>query len=425
MCATSCLERATSCEEGDAVMARTLLLLGGSAQQVIAIQKAKECGYRTVVCDYLPDNPGQHHADAFYLVSTTDKDAVLEVARAEHADGVVAYASDPAAPTAAYVAEALGLPTNPRASVDILSTKTLFREHMRGIGLPCPQSVGIPADSSLAFAQEAVAALRFPIVVKPTDSSGSKGVTVLQSPDDVDRHLASALEFAKPFNRNGMLIAEEYIGGAVPHVVGGDIFVQDGRVRLWGFADCQRRPEHPTLPDMEVIPPNVAPWQLALIKKALQRLVESLGIRFGAMNIEAILDTDGTPYILELAARAGGNMLPVQLSDVSGIDVVRAVVMCAMGDDPGPLDWEPSNEYNLAYVLHSPVDGIYRGYTLSPQTERACYRRVIYQEPGAPVERFGNASGAMGILFFSFDDEPTLRDVAAHITDHVHVLVEK
>ena len=88
--------------------ARTLLLLGGSGQQVVAIEAAKRCGYRTVVCDYLPDNPGQHHADAFYLVSTTDRDAVLEVARAEGVMGVVAYSSDPAAPTAAYVAESLG-----------------------------------------------------------------------------------------------------------------------------------------------------------------------------------------------------------------------------------------------------------------------------------------------------------------------------
>ena len=92
---------------------KKLLLLGGSAQQVIAIETAKQMGYATVLCDYLPDNPGQYAADTFYLVSTTDREAVLAVARAERVDGVLAYASDPAAPTAAYVAEQLGLPGNP------------------------------------------------------------------------------------------------------------------------------------------------------------------------------------------------------------------------------------------------------------------------------------------------------------------------
>ena len=83
---------------------KKIMLLGGSAQQIIAIEKAKELGYFTVLCDYLPDNPGQYIADKFYQVSTTDKEAVLDVAKKENINGILSYASDPAAPTAAYVA---------------------------------------------------------------------------------------------------------------------------------------------------------------------------------------------------------------------------------------------------------------------------------------------------------------------------------
>ena len=92
---------------------KKILLLGGSYQQIVAIEAAKRLGYYTILCDYLNDNPGQKYADKFYLVSTTDKEAVLEVAKKEKIDGVIAYASDPAAPTAAYVAEKLGLEGNP------------------------------------------------------------------------------------------------------------------------------------------------------------------------------------------------------------------------------------------------------------------------------------------------------------------------
>ena len=80
---------------------KKILLLGGSAQQIVAIKTAKRLGYYTVLCDFLTDNLGQYEADKFYLVSTTDKNAVLEVAKKERIDGVLAYASDPAAPTAA------------------------------------------------------------------------------------------------------------------------------------------------------------------------------------------------------------------------------------------------------------------------------------------------------------------------------------
>ncbi len=84
---------------------KKLLLLGGSAQQVIAIETAKKMGYYTILCDYLTDNPGQYVADKFYLASTTDTDKILEISKKEDIDGIMAYASDPAAPTAAYVAE--------------------------------------------------------------------------------------------------------------------------------------------------------------------------------------------------------------------------------------------------------------------------------------------------------------------------------
>ena len=121
---------------------KTILLLGGSAQQIVAIETAKRLGYFTVLCDYLSDNPGQYVADKFYLVSTTDKDAVLEVAKNENVDGVLAYASDPAAPTAAYVAEKLGLPGSPYKSVEILCNKDRFRKFLSDNNFCTPKAKG-------------------------------------------------------------------------------------------------------------------------------------------------------------------------------------------------------------------------------------------------------------------------------------------
>jgi threonine dehydrogenase-like Zn-dependent dehydrogenase len=113
---------------------KKILLLGGSAQQIPAIEGAKKQGCYTVLCDYLPDNPGQYHADKFYCVSTTDKETILEIAVREKVDGILAYASDPAAPTAAYVAEKMGLPTSPYSSVEILTQKDKFRQFLKENG---------------------------------------------------------------------------------------------------------------------------------------------------------------------------------------------------------------------------------------------------------------------------------------------------
>ena len=121
---------------------KKILLLGGSAQQVVAIETAKRLGYYTVLCDYLDDNPGQYVADKFYLTSTTDKEAVLKVAMDEEVDGVLAYASDPAAPTAAYVAEKMSLPGNPYESVDILCNKDKFRKFLEENNFCTPNANG-------------------------------------------------------------------------------------------------------------------------------------------------------------------------------------------------------------------------------------------------------------------------------------------
>ena len=118
---------------------KKLLLLGGSAQQVVAIRSAKEMGYYTVLCDYLPDNPGQYVADKYYNASTTDVEAVYEIAKAEQVDGILAYASDPAALPAALVADRLGLPTNPPEAVRILGVKHEFRRFLQEQGFACPR----------------------------------------------------------------------------------------------------------------------------------------------------------------------------------------------------------------------------------------------------------------------------------------------
>ena len=159
-------------------MSKKILLLGGSAQQIVAIEKAKDLGYETVLCDYLPDNPGQYVADKYYNVSTTDVEAVYEIAKSEGVSGILAYASDPAALPAAIVAERLGLPTNPSASVAVLGVKHEWRKFLQANGFASPKTCAFHANQEISLIKSFLSNFGFPIIVKPTDSSGSKGVSI-------------------------------------------------------------------------------------------------------------------------------------------------------------------------------------------------------------------------------------------------------
>lgn len=399
---------------------RSILLLGGSAQQVVAIEKAQELGYRTLLCDYLPDNPGRRCADSFHLVSTTDREAVLEVARAEGVDGVLAYASDPACPTAAYVAEELGLSGSPFAVVEALSEKHRFRALLRDAGLPCPASASFDACASPDGILPLLEGMRWPVVVKPTDSSGSKGVSVLEDLSGLEE----AIRCAAPFSRNGVLIAEEYIRRGFPDVVGGDVFVVDGEIRFWGLMRCLRDEALGGLvPVGEVMPTGLSSVQEASVKAVLQRLVSYAGIRYGELNVEVIIGDDGSPYVLELGARAGGNMIPVQLSDASGIDLVGANVLCAMGEDPGDLRFDGEAACCAHYVIHSRGSGIFDRLDIPEDVAACVYRTVMYVSPGDRVGSFNGADKALGILLMRFDGDEYASSVLTGISDKVRVLL--
>lgn len=403
---------------------KSILMLGGSRQQVVAINTAKRLGYRTVLCDYLPDNPGQHAADVFYQESTTDPELMLKIARKEGVSGVLAYSSDPAAPTAAYVAEQLGLPTNPLASVRTLSEKHLFRAHLHKAGLPCPKSQPLPADATAADALKIVASqgMRLPLVIKPTDSSGSKGVSVLPQVDEKD--VAAAIAHAAAFSRNRVLVVEEYIQASFPRVIGGDVFVVDGKVAFWGLMSCLRDEALGGLvPIGERNPSGLTPAQTARVKQVVQDLVTSLDLKFGELNVEVIVGEGNTPYFLELGARAGGNMIPVQLSDISGIDLVEANVRYAMGDSSLDVTFEGNDVPLATYVLHTDHAGTFVGLDIAPQLAPHVYRKVMYVEPGDAVEGFDGANKALGIFFLRFDSVAQMEAALAGIQGKIRAVV--
>lgn len=396
---------------------RKLLLLGGSAQQIVAIETAKRLGYCTVLCDYLPDNPGQFHADKFYLTSTTDKDAVLEVAKQERVDGVLAYASDPAAPTAAYVAEQLELPTNPYKSVDILCNKDKFRDFLSRNGFACPAAKSYTnADAAIADRDS----FDYPIIMKPVDSSGSKGVTILHSSENFDK----AVAFAFSFSRSKRIIIEKYIVRKHKYTVGGDIFIYDGKVIIWGLMNCFRdHSPNPLVPGGEIFPVLLNEADCEKVKATLQDMVTKLGIQSGSMNVELMIDKDDKVYLIDIGPRAGGNMIPIQLSAIFGVDIVEMSVQCAMGEK---LNVHPEVviPYCSHYVLHSDSDGIYQGIEFSDEIEKTIFRKELYKKAGDPVEHFDNAAKALGIVFLKFSSMDEMIDKMNHMNEHIKVILQ-
>ena len=393
---------------------RKLLLLGGSAQQIVAIKTAQKHGFYTILCDFLPDNPGQYVADKFFLVSTTDKEAVLKVAIAEQIDGVLAYASDPAAPTAAYVAEKMGLPTNPFPAVEMLCNKDKFREFLRDNGFNTPVAKGY-SDKNVD-----TPIFSLPVIVKPVDSSGSKGATVLRDWNRLD----NALDFAFSFSRSHRVVVEEFIEKKHEYLVGGDIFVNDGKIVLWGLLNCHRdETVNPLVPVGKSYPLLLDKNDEDSVHATLQSMVDKLGLRFGSVNVELVVDKNNRVWPIDVGPRAGGNMIPDLLGMIFGVDVVEMAVLTAMGEQL-KCKIGAGTPFYATHNLHTNKNGTYKRIEFSEELEKRIVKKCLYKKDGDKVEFFDNAAKALGIIFMKFDSQEEMSGILGKINEYYKVVVE-
>lgn len=398
---------------------KKILMLGGSVQQIPAIEYANKQGYFTILCDYLPDNPGQNYAKRFYCVSTTDKDAVLEIGRKEKVNGVVAYASDPAAPTAAFVSEKLGLPTNPYKSVEILAYKDKFRKFLKKYNFNCPKTKTF---SSFKDVSKEISKFNFPIIIKPIDSSGSKGVSKIEN----NKKLKQGFEKALNNSRDKKVIIEEFIEKDHDYVIGGDCFVLNGKVEFWGLLNSHRSKNvNPLVPIGTSFPLELSDQRIEKIKKEVQKIVNILNIKFGAFNLEVFVDNKDRVFIIEMGPRNGGNMIPDFLKLIYGIDLIAMTVESAMGKKNLKINYKNNYNYSYStYVIHSSKDGIFKDIKYKNNINKKIINKVIYKKPGDKIEYFDQANKAIGILFLKFNSKREMLDVMENINNYIEIELE-
>ena len=159
------------------------------------------------------------------------------------------------------------------------------------------------------------------------------------------------------------------------------------------------------------------------VKSTLQNMVTKLGIKSGSMNVELMIDKNDKVYLIDIGPRAGGNMIPIQLSEIFGVDIVEMSVLCAMGER---LSVQPKVviPYCSHYVLHSDSDGIFQGIEFSDEIEKNIFRKELYKKAGDPVEHFDNASKALGIVFLKFSSVDEMFDKMNHMNEYIKVILK-
>lgn len=389
---------------------KRLMLLGGLRYLLPVIEEAHKLGVHVITADYLPDNIAHKYSDEYCNVSIIDKEAVLKAARELQIDGILSHAVDPGVVSAAYVAEQMGLPfqCSYRAAC-ILQDKSLFRQFLADNGFNCPHAKGY---NKAEDALKDVDYFEWPVIVKPVDSAGSKGVTKVDDPKDLPAAIENAL--ASSISKN--FIIEDFLEKD-GFSAGSESFVVNGKLLYNGFYDQYFNDEasNPYTPSAEVWPSIMKKEYQAEIKSELQRLVTLLGITTGLFNVECRVCKNGKAYLMEVSPRAGGNRLAEMLNHAADVNINEAETRKALGLPIGDIH-EPNYKGHFAIlVLHAEKEGTFDHISIDESfREKHLIEEEVRVFQGDKVTSFSGANAALGTLFLKFDTREELAESLAN-----------
>lgn len=385
---------------------KKLMLLGGIRYLLPVIKAAHEQGYYVITADYLPDNIAHKYSDEYVNVSIIDKDAVLKVAREKEIDGIMSFGVDPGVIAASYVQNEMGLPSfGPYESVDILQHKDKFRTFLKDNGFNVPWAFAFSSESD---AWESRKKFSYPLIVKPTDSAGSKGCTRV----DKENELLKAIEYAFKYTISGNIIIEEFLEkkGCSSDT---DSYAYNGELKFVSFSS-QRfdvNAINPYTPSAFSWPSTFTKEQEDYLTKEIQRLITLLRMKTSVFNIEVRVATNNKPYIMELTPRGGGNRLCEMLRYATGVDLITAITRATVGDEPEAIEQKPYNGHWAEIILHADKSGEFTDLQIDPSLPAEIIEKDLWVSPGEHVHGFEGANDAIGTLVLKFENKDDLESV--------------
>jgi biotin carboxylase len=301
---------------------KTVLFVGAGRHQRRAILRAKELGLRVVAVDRNPDAAGLAETDVGEVVDFADVDAVVDFGRRHSVDGALTVSADRAVPVVAAVADRLSLPGIGPSTAHLMTHKVAMRRRLAEGGVPQPQYAAVRARREARPAAETVG---FPAVLKPADSGGQRGLFLLESFDDLDRHLHAALAESP----TGEAIVEEYVDGLE---LNGLVVARDGQPHPLLLSDRLRpQGEGFGVGWIHSYPSQLFGDALEEAERVALRAVRTLGLRDGIAFPQLIV-SQSRALVVEVAARIPGGQMADLAFHALGVDLVEIALRQALGE---------------------------------------------------------------------------------------------
>ena len=371
-------------------------------------------GYYVISCDREKNSPGFKYCDQSYIISTSDKNRILELSKKLKINGIVTYISDVASPTVSYVSKKLKLEGLPIKSVNTLIYKNLFREFLRKNNFNYPEFKTFKNTKKI---NNFINKIGYPFFIKPIDSSGSKGVTKVIKKRFIKKAIKEALQYSK----KKKFIIEKIINRK-GYQIAGDGFVMNKRLvfRCWGDEHFNKKLNGlitigPSLPSIH------SEEKFKKVHKETQRIINLLGIKNGALNFDFIFDKDDNLYFLEIAPRNGGGLLAEIIKKSTNVDLIKYTVDTALGLRLKKLSMKKCKGYWSSYMLHSLKNGIYKNLFISNKIKSKLIKSEIFVKKGDRIKKYGNSQHILGNLILKFKNQKEMLKLYDNPEKHIRV----
>lgn len=406
---------------------KKLLLLGGGHAEIPLIQAAQSLGWYVITTGNDRKGLGHPYADKNVFVNYSDKDAMLELAKNEGVQAVCSGCNDFALLSTVYVCEKLGLPGHDSYATSLeIHHKDKYRALATRLSIPTPRALVIPtsagaAGNNCAEFDAAIAQLTFPIIVKPVDLTGGKGIHRVANADEA----REAYKDACCRTRQDHIVVEEFVQGS-NH--GFSAMLVKGKV-AFAFSDNEQYYINKYMVSGANSPSSSSDKTLAMLREYSERIAQELHLVDGILHIQYIERADGIPIIIEICRRPPGDLYIKFVKYATGIDYPKFIVQAETGEDISGIADAPTQGFWLRHCImanyqagENNCSGTVRDVTFAPEIQGNIVEKFLWYKPGEVIT--DKLTYKAGIVFFKFDTLTEMQDKTARMTELAKIEIE-
>lgn len=391
---------------------KKMLMVGGSHGEIPLIEAARKMGYEVITTGNQPEGLGHPYADRYVPCDFSDKEAVLRLAEELRVDAICSGCNDFAYLSTAYACEKLELPGHDSYETALwIHHKDKYRILAGSLGIRTPAAYSC---RSLKELKEACGHMSFPVIVKPVDLTGGKGIMRCDGPEQLEK----ACENAMGITREDYFVAEEFVTGT-NH--GFSAYIQDEKVTFY-FADNEQYYHNPYLVSGASAPGDVPESALRQLCADCEKIAKKLRLVDGILHIQFILREDGEPVIIEVCRRAPGDLYVHLVELATGVDYPAYIVAGEAGIKMPPLSLHRAKGYDVRHCIMADREGRVKGVRVDDEIRPYITEQMLWCQKGEKIEDMLKYKA--GIVFLHFEDEKTYRYYLPRLTELLTIEVE-